>query len=98
MEELVETTTWSQLRIHSKPIGILNTNGYYDAFIQWMDKAVEDGFIDEHSRRIVVVRNDPESLVQALKEYRDPLSERDWILKKDMWTRRTPRPVDSKDI
>jgi uncharacterized protein (TIGR00730 family) len=36
MEELVEMITWSKLRLHSKPIGLLNTLGFYDSFIEWV--------------------------------------------------------------
>jgi uncharacterized protein (TIGR00730 family) len=88
LEELVEATTWSQLRIHSKPVGILNTNGYYDMFIKWMDNAVAEGFIDAKSRRIVVVRDTPTELLNALYEYQDPISDSTWILSTDMWKRK----------
>jgi uncharacterized protein (TIGR00730 family) len=33
MEELFEMITWAQLGLHQKPIGILNTNGFYDDLI-----------------------------------------------------------------
>ena len=36
MEELTEIMTWMKLDLHSKPIGLLNINGYYDYFIQWV--------------------------------------------------------------
>ena len=36
MEELAEILTWSKLDLHSKPVGLLNTEGYYDHFLQWV--------------------------------------------------------------
>ena len=36
MEELTEILTWLKLRLHSKPVGILNCGGYYDHFLQWV--------------------------------------------------------------
>ena len=36
MEELTEMLTWQQLKLHSKPIGLLNIDSYYDSFLQWV--------------------------------------------------------------
>ena len=36
MEELTEMLTWQALKLHSKPIGLLNTDNYYDPFLQWV--------------------------------------------------------------
>ena len=36
MEELTEIMTWSKLHLHTKPIGLLNVEGYYNHFIQWV--------------------------------------------------------------
>eukprot|EP00158_Paraphelidium_tribonemae_P000717 Partr_v1_DN23262_c0_g1_i1_m35450 putative Cytokinin riboside 5'-monophosphate phosphoribohydrolase len=94
MEELVEAITWSQLRIHSKPIGILNTNGYFNAYITWMDKAVEEGFIDAVSRQLVIVRDNPADLLEGLQQHIDPISGK-WILNNDMWKK---KPLNFEDV
>ncbi len=36
MEELTEILTWAKLELHEKPVGMLNTEGYYDHFLQWV--------------------------------------------------------------
>ena len=36
MEELTEMLTWSKLGLHSKPMGLLNVDGYYDHFLEWV--------------------------------------------------------------
>ena len=36
MEELIEIMTWMKLDLHSKPIGLLNIDGYYNHFIEWV--------------------------------------------------------------
>lgn len=36
MEELTEVLTWSGLSLHSKPIALLNVDGYYDHFLLWV--------------------------------------------------------------
>jgi uncharacterized protein (TIGR00730 family) len=41
MEEMLEMITWSQLNIHSKPILLLNTNGYYKLFVDWIKLSVQ---------------------------------------------------------
>ena len=36
MEELTEVLTWFKLGLHTKPMGVLNCDGYYDSFLQWV--------------------------------------------------------------
>ena len=45
LDELAEIMASNQLGIINKPVGILNTEGYYDHLLKWFDKAVEEGFI-----------------------------------------------------
>jgi uncharacterized protein (TIGR00730 family) len=53
LDELFEITTWRQLGLHSKPIAILNINGYYDHLIQFLDHAVAQGLVNQTSRDII---------------------------------------------
>ena len=50
MDEFCEVLTWQQLRIHDKPIGLLNYRGYYDALLKLFDTMVREGFIGPHTR------------------------------------------------
>lgn len=68
-EELFELTTWNQLGIHEKPIIIVNTNGFYDGLIAWIDKAVEDGFISRGNKEIIRVIETPDELPEAIRTY-----------------------------
>lgn len=47
LDELFEMATWSQLSLHGgpKPIGLVNTLGYYDHLVTWLERAITDGFI-----------------------------------------------------
>ncbi|KAJ1998869.1 hypothetical protein GGI04_001514 [Coemansia thaxteri] len=72
LEELLEIATWSRLGIHSKPIVVLNTNGYYDALSQMIDTAIDAGFIPEGSRNIFVMCDTPKQAVDMLKSYTVP--------------------------
>ncbi|KAL6603912.1 hypothetical protein ACP70R_044273 [Stipagrostis hirtigluma subsp. patula] len=69
LEELLEIITWAQLGIHSKPVGLLNVDGYYDFLLAFVDKAVEDGFIKPAQRHIFVSAPDAGDLVHKLEEF-----------------------------
>ena len=58
-EEFCEVVTWTQLGLHRKPCGLLNTAGYYDPLVALFDRAVVDGFIRPENRQIVVADSDP---------------------------------------
>ncbi|XXG48571.1 hypothetical protein AAC387_Pa02g2977 [Persea americana] len=75
MEELLEVITWSQLGIHEKPVGLLNVDGYYNSLLALFDKGVEEGFIDDPARQIVVSADTAEELIKKMEEY-TPLHER----------------------
>ncbi|KAI9898568.1 hypothetical protein N3K66_006928 [Trichothecium roseum] len=69
MEEIFETTTWNQLGIHKNGIVLLNIAGYWDGIVQWLDKAVEEGFVKASNKDILVTATTPEGAVKALKDY-----------------------------
>nr|CAB3454124.1 unnamed protein product [Digitaria exilis] len=69
LDELLEVIAWAQLGIHSKPVGLLNVDGYYNFLLAFIDKAVDDGFIKPAQRHIFVSAPDARALVQKLEEY-----------------------------
>ncbi|TVU10265.1 hypothetical protein EJB05_43793 [Eragrostis curvula] len=69
LDELLEVIAWAQLGIHSKPVGLLNVDGYYNLLLAFIDKAVDDGFIKPSQRNIFVSAPDARGLVQKLEEY-----------------------------
>lgn len=71
-EELFEVITWAQLGIHTKPIGLLNTNGFYDHLLRFIDTTIEHGFIKPINRDLMVVESTPEALLQRLKTHHVP--------------------------
>ncbi|KAJ1868642.1 hypothetical protein H4R99_000222 [Coemansia sp. RSA 1722] len=72
MEELLEITTWSLLSIHSKPVVVLNINGYYDALKDLIDKSVAAGFVLDSNRNIMVFCDTPQEAVAAISKYQPP--------------------------
>jgi len=71
-EELMEIITWGQLGIHYKPIGVLNTAGYYDPMLAMIDRAIKEGFILPRYRNLLVVASEVEELIEKLFKY-EPL-------------------------
>lgn len=69
LEELFEITTWAQLGIHQKAIGVLNVGGYYDSLLAFLDRAVQDGLLRADNRALLVDRDEPAALLQALRAY-----------------------------
>ena len=73
MEEFFEVLTWAQLGLHSKPIGILNVDGFYNALIQQVDSMVDNGFLKEENKRMILISDSIEDLFTQLKEYQAPM-------------------------
>ncbi|KAL5981999.1 Cytokinin riboside 5'-monophosphate phosphoribohydrolase log8 [Asimina triloba] len=69
MEELMEVIAWSQLGIHEKPVGLLNVDGYYNGLLALFDKGVEEGFIEDSARDIVISAETAEELLRRMEAY-----------------------------
>jgi hypothetical protein len=67
-EELFEVWTWRQLGYHDKPIGILNSLGYYDSLLGFIGQVVEQGFMGDWQMALVTVGQEPEDLLRGLVE------------------------------
>jgi hypothetical protein len=66
LDELAEVMASNQLGIINKPIGILNTAGYYDHLIAWMNKAVAEGFISDENFDELIITDSCEDLVERI--------------------------------
>ncbi|KAK6933814.1 LOG family [Dillenia turbinata] len=69
MEELLEIVAWSQLGIHEKPVGLLNVDGYYNSLFELFDKGVEEGFIEDSARHILLSADTAADLIKKMEEY-----------------------------
>jgi uncharacterized protein (TIGR00730 family) len=65
-DELFEILTWAQLGIHAKPVGLLNVQGYFDPLLAWVERAVQEGFVRDTHRGMLLVGDDPEALLEAV--------------------------------
>jgi uncharacterized protein (TIGR00730 family) len=55
LEELFEVLAWQTLKLHAKPILLLNTLGFYDPLLRFLDHCVAEGMLKQKNREIVLV-------------------------------------------
>jgi uncharacterized protein (TIGR00730 family) len=70
LDELCEVLTWAQLGLHRKPCGVLNVGGFFDPFLGFIDRCVEQGFILPAHRDLVLESSDPEDLIGSLSRFK----------------------------
>ena len=70
MDELWEALSWAQLGYHAKPVGLLNTAGYYDALIAFWGKMGEVGFLRPQHRDLLIVADTLDALLAAMATHR----------------------------
>ncbi len=55
LDELMEALTWAQLKLHSKPCILINTAGYWNGLLEFIDTAVTAGFVKPENKRLILV-------------------------------------------
>ncbi len=78
LEEITEVLTWAQLGLHKKPCGIINVSGFFDPLLDFLDRAVEQGFIRREHRDMLLVSDEPEELLESFVSYVAPTVEK-WV-------------------
>ncbi|WP_226671371.1 TIGR00730 family Rossman fold protein [Metabacillus litoralis] len=78
MEEFFEVYTWAQLGEHKKPIGILNSNHYYDKLLTFFDHMIQEQFLKPEYHSMIIVEEDPKPLIEKFFTY-DPPPLTKWI-------------------
>lgn len=71
-EELFEILTWAQLGFHSKPIGLLNVEAYYQPLVQMMERGVSEGFMKAENRGLLLVEDNAHALLRTMGAYHPP--------------------------
>lgn len=66
LDEMMEIVTWKQLRLHAKPCVLINTAGYWDGLLTFLDRAVATGFLKRENRGLLEVAATAEDAVQRL--------------------------------
>ena len=78
IEELFEVLTWAQLGFHKKPCGLLNIEGYYNHISAFLDIAVNEMFVKEAHRNMLLVDGNPKLLLDQMATYKAPLVDK-WL-------------------
>jgi uncharacterized protein (TIGR00730 family) len=78
LEELFEVYTWTQLGLHSKPLGLLDVRGYYAQLAAFLDHAVAERFLTDEHRGMLVVEERAAAMVEAFRRWRPPVRTK-WI-------------------
>ncbi len=70
LDEIFEALTMGQLGIEKKPIGFLNTNGFYNPLLEQLDLMVREGFLHQKTRDMALVSDTIEELIEKMKAYK----------------------------
>ena len=68
-EETFEILTWAQLGLHQKPVGLLNVNGYYDRLAAFLDHAMQEQFVQDVHRAMILQDDSQEQLIKKMQAY-----------------------------
>lgn len=66
LEELFETWTWRYLELHKKPLGLLDTEGFYQPLMTFLDSTVEAGFLAADTRAQLLDAATPEAMIERI--------------------------------
>ena len=78
LEELFEVLTWGQLGLHRKPVGLLNTLGFYDSLLALLDHMSAEAFLRRENREQVLQNTDAAALLDAMTNYQPARLEK-WL-------------------
>lgn len=67
LDEMMEIVTWKQLRMHAKPCILINTSGYWDGLLAFLDRAVEAGFLKPQNRELLELVTDTAEALALLR-------------------------------
>lgn len=74
MEELFEVWAWRYIGYHTKPVGLLNTDGYYNTLLEFLQKMTSEGFMkNEILEDLAVATKAPEILKLILQKSVEPV-------------------------
>jgi uncharacterized protein (TIGR00730 family) len=69
LDELCEILTWAQLKLHNKPIGLINHQGYFQCLLKFFDQAEENGFLSNDLRSLLLEAQNAEEAITLLQSH-----------------------------
>lgn len=82
LEEFFETWTWANLGVHKKPVGLLDSDGFWTPLFALLDQLEQEGFLRGTPRDWLVRHDDPAALLDRLSEFEPPMVRR-WLSLRD---------------
>ena len=67
LDEFIEIVTWAQLGIHGKPCVLVNTHGYFNDLLRFLDHAVQEGFLRGRNRDLIQVAESAEAAIKLIE-------------------------------
>ena len=83
LDELFEILTWAQLGMHAKPVGLMNTEGFWEPLVRLVEHMVREGFVPDDQRQLLLVESDPDVLLAKMKAWVPPALGPKWIDARD---------------
>ncbi len=68
LDEMLEIVTWSQLRLHAKPCILINTLGYWNGLLAFLDSTVAEGFLKPENRELLIVAGSAREAVGKIRD------------------------------
>jgi len=72
LDEIFEALTLNQLGIEQKPVGILNTNGFFNPLISQLDLMVNEGYLKQSNKEMLLISDSVEDLIFKMLNYKAP--------------------------
>jgi uncharacterized protein (TIGR00730 family) len=83
LEEIVEMLSWSQLGLHRKPMGLLDTDGFWQPLTALLDHMTSEKFVALDHRRLLLSAPEAGELLDAMSDWEAPAIDRKWLLSED---------------
>ncbi|HZU35346.1 MAG TPA: TIGR00730 family Rossman fold protein [Gemmataceae bacterium] len=82
-DETFEILTWAQLGLHHKPVGLLNTAGFFDPLLGWLEQCMSEDFLKPIHRGLLLAAAEPAELLDQLASAQPPAVSPKWIDKEE---------------
>ncbi|KAF0199503.1 MAG: hypothetical protein FD166_626 [Bacteroidetes bacterium] len=79
LDEIFEAMSWNQLEIMDKPVALLNTKGFYNQLVSFLEYTVEQRFVRPEHHKNLLVNEYPEHLLEAIEGYESLKVDSKWI-------------------
>jgi uncharacterized protein (TIGR00730 family) len=78
-DELFEILTWSQIGLHRKPVGLVDTLGFFGPLLAWADHLMTEGFVKPTHRQLILRSPDPVAILDLLASAHPPPATQKWL-------------------